>query len=303
VKPEPIVAEVLATPRSWRLWWLGARPRTLTMAATPVIVGTALAWAEGAEPAWLAAFLALLVALLIQIGTNLHNDAADFERGNDTDERIGPPRVTAAGWATPQAVKLAAMIAFAGAFAAGIYLVTVGGWPILAIGLTSMVAGWAYSGGPRPISYTAAGELFVLTFFGVIATAGSHYLQSGHLSGMAILAGLAVGGPAAAVLLVNNYRDLAGDMAVGRRTLAALLGDRSSQRAYRVLVLLPFVLLGIIAAFHSGALLALLALPGALSLSRRLPAAGDAAGLNGLLAGTAKIQLLFGLLLAIGVNI
>jgi 1,4-dihydroxy-2-naphthoate octaprenyltransferase len=273
------------------------------MAATPVIVGTALAWAEGAEHAWPAALLALLVALLIQVGTNLHNDAADFERGNDTDERIGPPRVTAAGWAKPAAVKRAAMIAFAGAFAAGIYLVNVGGWPILAIGLTSMVAGWAYSGGPRPISYTAAGELFVLTFFGVIATAGSHYLQSGHLSLTALAAGVAVGGPAAAVLLVNNYRDLAGDIAVGRRTLAALLGHKGSQLAYRLLVLLPFALLGVISAAHTGALLALLALPGALHFSRRLPTAGDAAGLNGLLAGTARTQLLFGLLLAIGVNI
>ncbi len=303
MKPEPIVAKVLATPRSWRLWWLAARPRTLTMAATPVIVGTALAWADGAERAWPVAMLALIVALLIQIGTNLHNDAADFERGNDTDERIGPPRVTAAGWATPAAVKRAAMVAFAGAFVAGIYLVTVGGWPILAVGLASMIAGWAYSGGPRPISYTPSGELFVLAFFGVVAVAGSHFLQSKDFSLAAILAGLAVGGPAAAVLLVNNYRDLAGDMAVGRHTLAALIGRGGSQLVYRLLVLLPFVLLGIIAALHSGALLALLALPGALYLSRRLPAAGDAAGLNGLLAGTAKTQLLFGLLLSIGVNL
>ena len=303
MKPEPIVAAALAAPRGWRLWWQAARPRTLTIAATPVFVGSALAWAQGAVPSWPAALLALLAALLIQAGTNLHNDAADFERGNDTDERIGPPRVTAAGWASPRAVKRVALFAFAGAFAAGIDLVAIGGWPILAIGLASLAAGWAYSGGPRPISYTAFGELFVLAFFGVFAVAGSHYLQSGRLSATALLAGLAVGGPAAAVLLVNNYRDLAGDIAVGRRTLAALLGRGGSQRLYRFLMLLPFALLAPIAVARPGALLALLALPAALRLVRRMPAANDAASLNGMLAGSARLQLLFGLLFALGVNL
>jgi 1,4-dihydroxy-2-naphthoate octaprenyltransferase len=303
VKPEPIVARVLAAPRGWRLWWLAARPRTLSIAATPVIVGTALAWAQGAEHAWLAAVMALVVAVLIQAGTNLHNDARDFERGNDTDERIGPPRVTAAGWATPAAVKRAALIAFVSAFAAGTYLVAVGGWPIFAIGIASLLAGWAYSDGPRPISYTAFGELFVLAFFGVFAVAGSHYLQSGHVSATALLAGLAVGGPAAAVLLVNNYRDLTGDVAAGRRTLAALFGRNGSQQLYRLLVLLPFILLPVIALTHLGALFGVLALPLALKLSRRLPGAGDAARLNGLLAGTALVHLIFGLLVATGVSL
>lgn len=303
MKPEPIVARVLAPPHGWRLWWLAARPRTLSIAASPVIVGTTLAWAQGADRSSLVALLALIVALLIQAGTNLHNDARDFERGNDTDERIGPPRVTAAGWATPAAVKRAALVAFVSAFAAGTYLVAVGGWPILIIGLASLLAGWAYSDGPRPISYTAFGELFVLAFFGVFAVAGSHYLQSGQVSTMALLAGIAVGGPAAAVLLVNNYRDLAGDVAAGRRTLAALIGRKGSQQVYRWLMLLPFVLLPLIALLHPGALLALLALPGALRLTRRLPAAGDAAHLNGMLAGTASIHLLFGLLFAVGVSL
>ncbi len=303
MKPEPLVAAVLAAPRGWRLWWLAARPRTLTIAATPVIAGTALAWAEGAPHLWLAGLVAMLSALLIQAGTNLHNDAADYERGNDTGERIGPPRVTAAGWAKPGAVKRAALLAFAAAFAGGIYLVAVGGWPILAIGLASLAAGWAYSGGPRPISYTPFGEAFVLAFFGVFAVAGSHYLQSGVLSTTALSAGLAVGGPAAAVLLINNYRDLAGDVAVGRRTLAALLGRAGSQRAYRALMLLPLALAPLIAWHHPGALLALATLPRALALVRSLPAAGDAAGLNATLAGSARLQFAFGLLLAVGVNL
>ena len=252
MKPEPIIV----APRGWRLWWQAARPRTLTIAATPVIAGTALAWSQGAHPAWLAALAALFAALLIQAGTNLHNDAADYERGNDTAARIGPPRVTAAGWATPRAVKRAAFLAFAGAFASGTYLVAVGGWPILAIGLASLAAAWAYSGGPRPISYTPLGELFVLVFFGIFAVAGSHYLQSGHLSATALLAGLAIGAPAAAVLLVNNYRDLDGDKAAGRRTLAAVLGRAGAQRLYGFLMLLPFVLTPVIAIARPGALLA-----------------------------------------------
>jgi 1,4-dihydroxy-2-naphthoate octaprenyltransferase len=143
----------------------------------------------------------------------------------------------------------------------------------------------------------------VLAFFGVFAVAGSHYLQSGVLSATALLAGLAVGGPAAAVLLINNYRDLAGDVAVGRHTLAALLGRSGSQRAYRVLMLLPFALTPLIAWHYPGALLALAALPRALALVRRLPAAGDAAGLNAALAGSARLQLAFGLLFALGVNL
>ncbi len=299
MKPEPIIV----APRGWRLWWQAARPRTLTIAATPVIAGTALAWSQGAHPAWLAALAALFAALLIQAGTNLHNDAADYERGNDTAARIGPPRVTAAGWATPRAVKRAAFLAFAGAFASGTYLVAVGGWPILAIGLASLAAAWAYSGGPRPISYTPLGELFVLVFFGIFAVAGSHYLQSGHLSATALLAGLAIGAPAAAVLLVNNYRDLDGDKAAGRRTLAAVLGRAGAQRLYGFLMLLPFVLTPVIAIARPGALLAFVALPGAWGLLRRMPAASDAASLNRLLAGTAQGQVIFGILFALGVSV
>jgi 1,4-dihydroxy-2-naphthoate octaprenyltransferase len=300
MKPEPI-ARALGAPRGWRLWWQAARPRTLTIAATPVIVGTALAWSEGAGIALAPALVALFAALLIQAGTNLHNDAADFESGNDGLDRIGPPRVTAAGWASPRAVRRAAFLAFATAFAGGVYLVAVGGAPILAIGLASLLAGWAYSGGPRPLSHTPLGEGFVLTFFGVAAVAGSHYLQSGVFAVSALVAGVAVGSPAAAVLMVNNYRDLEGDTAAGRRTLAAVLGRAGARRAYGLLMLAPFPLALALAVRHPGALLAFLALPQAIVLARRIGSARDAAALNGLLAGTAKAQLVFGLLLAVGV--
>jgi 1,4-dihydroxy-2-naphthoate octaprenyltransferase len=303
MKPEPIPTVVAAAPRGWRLWWVAIRPRTLTMAIAPVLVGTALAWAQGAALAWAAALAALLTALAIQAGTNLHNDAADHERGNDTPERVGPLRVTAAGWARPEAVRRAALLAFAAALILGLYLVAVGGWPILALGLASVGAGWAYSGGPRPISHTPLGELFVLCFFGIVAVTGSYYLQSGGIAVSALLAGAALGSFAAAVLMINNYRDLADDLAVGRRTLAAALGRAGARRAYAAMMLLPFVVPVLFVAMvssYAGALLALLVLPRSLSLVRRL-ARTEGAALNVLLAETAGTQLLFGVLLALGV--
>ncbi len=305
MKPEPIPTVVAAAPRGWRLWWVAIRPRTLTMAIAPVLVGTALAWGQGAPIAWGPAVAALLAALAIQAGTNLHNDAADHERGNDTPERVGPLRVTAAGWARSEAVRRAALVAFALALALGLYLVAVGGWPILALGLASLIAGWAYSGGPRPISHTPLGELFVLVFFGIVAVTGSHYLQSATLAGSALLAGAALGSFAAAVLMINNYRDLADDLAVGRWTLAAVLGTTGARRAYAAMMLLPFVvplLFAVGMPAHRGALLALLVLPQSLSLVRRV-ACTEGAALNALLAETARTQLLFGALLAVGVSL
>ncbi|MDD5248738.1 MAG: 1,4-dihydroxy-2-naphthoate polyprenyltransferase [Rhodocyclaceae bacterium] len=299
--PELPSAVVTAPPQGWRVWWTAARPRTLTIATTPVLLGTAIAWAEGAPHLWPAALAALACALLIQAGTNMHNDAADFERGNDTAERVGPLRVTAAGWAPPGEVRSAAFAAFVAAFALGIYLVGIGGWPILAVGLTSLAAGWAYSGGPRPISHTPLGEIFVWIFFGVNAVAGSHWLQAGRLSSAAVLGGAALGSLAAAVLMMNNYRDLAGDLKAGRRTLAAVLGPAGARRAYGAMMLAPFAVPPVLAAQgHPGALLALGALPLCLSLARRIAASEPGPGLNLLLAGTARAEFVFGLLLAIG---
>ncbi len=285
-------------PGGFRLWWLAARPRTLPLAATPVLVGTALAWAEGAPRSWPVAGAALVAAMLIQAGTNLHNDAADFERGADRAGRLGPTRITAAGLATPAQVRAAAMIAFALAFLLGIFLAVAGGWPIVAIGLASLAAGWAYSGGPRPISYTPFGEAFVLVFFGLVAVGGSHFLQSGTLTPAAVAAGLAVGAPAAAVLMANNLRDLAADIAAGRRTLAAVIGPAASRRAHALLVLAPYALLPFFAA-APWAWLALLALPNSAVVTRRAQRA-EGAELNGVLADTARAQFLFGLFFAIG---
>lgn len=300
MRPESpaLTVAVAAPPGSWQVWWTAIRPRTLPLAASPVLVGIALAWAEGATPRWLAALATLLAALLIQIGTNLHNDAADHERGNDRADRLGPLRVTAAGWVSADAVRHAAHLAFVLAFVLGVYLAVLGGWPIVAAGLASLAAGYAYSGGPRPISYSPFGELFVLLFFGLVAVGGSHYLQSGDLTPRALLAGFAIGLPAAAVLLINNLRDRVADLAAGRRTLAAVIGPHASRRLHAALMLLPFALLPLFA-LRPTAWLALLALPATLAVIRRCREA-EGSALNRVLADTARAQLIFGFLFAIG---
>lgn len=286
----------------WQVWWTAARPRTLPLAVTPVLVGLALAWAEGGMPQTGIALATLLAALLIQIGTNLHNDASDFERGNDRADRLGPLRVTAAGLVSADRVRGAARGAFAAAFLLGCYLAGTGGWPIVAVGIASLAAGAAYSGGRRPISYTRFGELCVWLFFGVFAVAGSYWLQTARLSPAALLAGAALGLPAAAVLLVNNLRDLAADTAVGRRTLAAVLGDAGARRLHVLLMAAPFLSLPALAAClpgRHGLWLALLALPSCLKAVRGMRASVGRA-LNVVLADTARAQLAFGLFFALG---
>jgi 1,4-dihydroxy-2-naphthoate octaprenyltransferase len=301
MRPELPAAILHVPPSGWRIWWTAARPRTLTLATAPVVAGTALAWAEGASPVWSAALAALLAALLIQVGTNLYNDAADHERGNDHADRLGPLRVTAAGWATAAQVRTASRMAFGLALLLGIFLVATGGWPILAIGLASLAAGIAYSGGQRPISHTPFGELFVWIFFGIFAVAGSYWLQAGTLSPAAWIAGAAVGFPAAAVLLVNNLRDVVIDTRSGRCTLAAVLGDRTARQAYALLMLLPFASLPLLSsAGLGGAWLALLTLPACLVLTQRMRHTHGPA-LNILLAQTAQCALAFAILLALGV--
>ena len=247
--------------------------------------------------------LTLLCAILIQAGTNLLNDVADHEKGNDRADRVGPLRITAAGWATPHEVRRAAKIAFALALALGVPLVWSGGVPILVVGLFSIAAGWAYSGGRRPVSYQATGELFVLTFFGVVAVSGTYYLQAHAWSVASLAVGVAVGAIAAAVLLLNNYRDLAADSAVGRRTLAAVLGAARSRVLYAVLMLLPLALppaLAFGSPARPGAWLACLVAPllvTTIVAMRR----HDGTALNPVLGRTALAQFAYGVLLSIGV--
>lgn len=286
---------------SWRVWWTAIRPRTLTIALTPVLLGTALAWADGFAKHWAPALVALACAVLIQIGTNLHNDVRDFERGNDRPDRVGPLRVTAAGWVSTAAMHRATALTFGLAMLLGLYLVVHGGWPILLAGLASVLAGWSYSGGRHPISHTPFGEVFVLVFFGWVAVMGSYWLQTAQLSVNAWLCGTALGLPAAAVLLVNNYRDLPDDLRSGRRTLAAWLGLRHTRTAYATMLLLPHVLALVMAMRdQTGATLGLLLLPPSIQLVKQLQRDNDGPALNALLANTAKAGLMLGLLWTAG---
>lgn len=289
-------------PTGLGLWLHAARPRTLTIAIVPVAVGAALAWADWGVFSALPAVASLVGALFIQIGTNLHNDAADGERGCDQTGRLGPMRLTGEGWATPGEVKRAAALSFIMAALAGLYIAWIGGWPILLLGVLCLVAGWCYSGGPMPIAYTPLGEVFVLLFFGLAAVGGTYWLQVGCITASALVAGALIGLPAAAVLLVNNHRDRVADGRAGRRTLAIVLGASQSVYAFAVLILAPFLLVPALMLMVPGTALwvVLGAIPMAITLIRRFAQDPVGPGLNGLLAATARYQCVCGFLLVVG---
>jgi 1,4-dihydroxy-2-naphthoate octaprenyltransferase len=291
-----------ATPTPLRAWWAAARPATLSIAVVPVVVGTALAWRDAATIDWIVALVALVAAMLIQIGTNLFNDVGDYERGADLPDRLGPPRATAMGWLLPADVRRAAATSFGLALVLGAYLVSVGGWPILAIGLASVAAGIAYTGGPRPIAYTASGEFFVFVFFGIVATTGSHFLQADRFAPAALIAGTILGALAAAVLVVNNYRDLDSDLRAGKITLAVRIGRAATRVEFAALVAAAFALvplLGSVTQAGAWVALPLAAAPFAAALVVGFWRAPITTALNLFLKRTAQLQLAFGLLLAI----
>lgn len=286
-------------------WMMAARPRTLTLSLTPVAVGTALAWAAERAVHWPAVIAALVGSALIQVGTNLHNDAADSERGGDGPDRVGPPRVTASGLLSAAAVKRGALASFGGAALVGIYLIAVGGWPILVLGLLSILSGWAYTGGPRPIAYTPLGELFVIAFFGLGAVCGTYWLCAGRLDAVAIEGGMALGFFTAAVLLVNNQRDVEADARVGRQTLPIAAGAHVTNWIYAGLMLLPFAVLALIARDlpHAHVWTASIALPFVVALMYRFAREPPGRGFNRILVQTVQIQLLFSILLCVGLLI
>jgi 1,4-dihydroxy-2-naphthoate octaprenyltransferase len=284
-----------------RAWWLAARPRTLGVGAAPVLVGTALAWLHGSARA-VPAGVALLATLLIQIGTNLANDAFDHERGADGPDRVGPARASQLGWLTPQQLKRATAGVLATATVAGLYLASVGGWPIVAIGVVSLAAAVAYTGGPWPLGYHGLGDLAVFVFFGAVAVCGTFYLQTQTLTPVAVASSIPVGALATAVLVVNNLRDLETDRRAGKRTLAVRLGRRGTVREYAALVLLPYALLPAFAAGVGLPLaLPLLSLPIAASLLRQVTRRPSGPALNATLAGTARLCLVWAALFAIGI--
>jgi 1,4-dihydroxy-2-naphthoate octaprenyltransferase len=283
-------------------WIIAARPRTLILSMTPVAVGAALAWAVDGKIYALAILAALVGSMFIQLGTNLHNDAADSERGGDGPDRVGPPRVTAFGLLNAATVKRGAAACFAASAFIGVYLVFVGGWPILLLGILSILSGWAYTDGPLPIAYTPLGELFVVAFFGVGAVCGTYWLCVAYLGTAALEAGFALGFLAGAVLLVNNYRDAEADARVGRRTLAIIAGSHITVWIYAGLLLLPFALLPLIghALPRGRAWPAFVALPLALVLIYRFIHEPRGRSFNQILIRTAQFQFLFALLLCLG---
>ena len=285
----------------WARWLTAVRPATLSAAVVPVLVGTALAGAD--DHFRLLVFIATLAAaLLIQIGTNLANDLFDYEHGADTEERLGPPRVTQSGLIAPEQVRQGTYAVFGAAAAIGLYLAFVGGWPILAIGGCSIVAGVVYTGGPWPLGYHGLGDLMVFVFFGLVAVVGTYYLQAETVSAVAFVAAVPVGLVVTAILVANNLRDIDTDARAGKRTLAVLLGERATRLQYILFVLAPYGCVPVLLLFDAGAWvwLAWLTLPVALALSRSVLFGAVGRELNPVLKRTAQLHLAFGALLALG---
>ncbi|MGZ8253469.1 MAG: 1,4-dihydroxy-2-naphthoate octaprenyltransferase [Burkholderiaceae bacterium] len=296
-------SQVVVEPGSWNAWLVALRPKTLWIAVVPVFVGTSLAVAETGRVNPLIALLALIASILLQILTNLQNDVGYTKRGAETASRIGLPRATARGWLTVAAVHRALVAVVIATMLVGLPIVMHGGWPVLLMGVTSIIAAWAYMGGPRPIAYTPFGELTVFVFFGLIAAVGSYYLQTGSLGPSAWLTGCAIGSIAAAALAVNNIRDGVHDAEVGRRTLVVALGKPAAERAYQGALLLPYVLAVALALTDErliGLLAVLLTLPTAVALVRDLPRTPPGLPYNAMLFRTFKLEVLFGACFTIG---
>jgi 1,4-dihydroxy-2-naphthoate polyprenyltransferase len=308
-----------------RIWLMAARPRTLPAAIAPVLVGTAAAitqLTEGSyfgyavgEPAYagvfagddvfrLAAFIAALVgSIFIQIGTNLANDYSDAKRGADTVDRLGPVRVTAAGLVAPRSVLVATWVAFGIAVACGIYLATVAGPVILAVGVASIAAGVLYTGGPRPYGYAGLGELFVFVFFGLVAVNGSYYVQLEELDWFPFGLSISIGCLATAILVVNNIRDIETDRRAGKGTLAVRLGREATRRLYIALVAAAYLALLITLIANDGpwwAALGFLSLPLGIPAARPVLTRVDGPSLNQALAKTGALLAAFSVLTSAG---
>jgi 1,4-dihydroxy-2-naphthoate octaprenyltransferase len=282
---------------------MAARPRTLPAAVAPVLVGTSLALGDGHFRA-LAFVAALLGAIFIQVGTNLSNDYSDARRGADTEDRLGPVRVTAGGLVPPGRVLMATYVTFGLAVLCGVYLVAVAGWELIAVGAASILAGVLYTGGPRPYGYEGLGEVFVFLFFGMVAVGGSYFVQVQHLAWQAYVCAVPVGLLASAILVVNNVRDLETDRRAGKRTLAVRLGRQRTRLLYTAMVIAAFLLAPLpwlLGSMTAWLLLPWCAIPLALPLVKLVRTNIDGPSLNGALAKTGALQLVFCLLFAAGI--
>jgi len=280
------------------LWIAGARPRTLPAAVVPVAVGTGVV-ANVGDVLWGRALLAGVVALTLQIATNFANDYSDGVRGTD-DTRVGPQRLVASGEASAKAVKHVAIAFFVVAACAGLALAAMAGWWLIAVGAASIAAGWLYTGGPRPYGYSGLGEVFVFIFFGVVATVGTAYVQLEIVVWLALVASVPVGLLAVALLITNNLRDVDGDRASRKLTVAVRIGDTASRRLYLVCLAGVFVTVCLLAIAAPWALVVLLAVPLALAPVRAIITGAEGRALIAVLSATARLQLVVGALLTAG---
>jgi 1,4-dihydroxy-2-naphthoate octaprenyltransferase len=289
-------------PSGIRIWLMAARVRTLPASIAPVLVGTALAGYAGVFHA-LRFVAALVGAVFIQVGTNLSNDYSDARRGADTEDRLGPVRVTAGGLVPPRRVLVATYVSFGVAVGAGAYLIVVAGWQLLIVGAASILAGVLYTGGPRPYGYEGLGEVFVFLFFGIVAVAGSFFVQVKHLDWEAFALAVPVGLVASAILVVNNVRDLDTDRRAGKRTLAVRLGRTRTRAMFAVIIYLAYLLTPVTWIFgplRPWLFLPWLTLPLAATIVRTVRNRTDGASLNEALARTGMLQLVFCMLLSAG---
>jgi 1,4-dihydroxy-2-naphthoate polyprenyltransferase len=284
-------------------WFHAARPKTLVAGLTPVAVGSALAFRTGAFRLW-PALATLAGTLLIQVGTNLVNDSEDARRGADTDARLGPARATQQGWLTGRQVMRGAAFCFAAAFALGCYLVSVSSIWLLPVGVTSIAAGYAYTAGPFPLGYNGLGDVFVMVFFGIVAVCGTFFVQTSTVSGLSLWCSIPVGALGVALLAVNNVRDRPTDMQVGKRTLVVRFGTRFGQVEWLAMIALSLLIpvaLAVSGLTTSWVLASLAAAPLAVAPGRLVfTQAGQT--LNRALAQTARFQLVFCLLFALGLT-
>ncbi len=287
-------------PSRFGAWMMAIRPKTLPAGAVPVIVGTALASADGKFlPA--AALVALLCALGIQVATNFINEIYDFRKGADTAERLGPTRTVAAGLISEKTMTVVSVLLLLVVFVMGLYLVYLAGWPILVVGLLSMLFAWAYTGGPYPIAYSGLGDLFVFIFFGLVAVGGTYYVQAGEVSFPVLTAAVAPGIFSVNILLVNNIRDIDTDRKVGKMTLPARIGGGNARWLYLGLTIVAyFVPVWMwMTGYSLWCLLAWISLPLAIGQVKAL-FQSEGKALNEVLAGTGKVMTVYGILFSTG---
>ena len=286
----------------FKIWWMAFRPKTLTAAVAPVMIGTAMAYGDGIQH-FPSAFLCLFAALTIQIGTNLANDYFDFMKGTDTEDRIGPTRVTQAGLVKPETVRLSFIIAFTLSALICVLLVMRAGWPIALIGIVSIISGIFYTAGPKPLGYIGLGDIFVLIFFGPVAVAGTYYVQSYEMNTAVILAGISPGLISTAILVVNNLRDMDSDSQTGKCTLVVRFGKSFAYTEYLTALiiasLMPILIYGLIEdhlPILASSVIMLFSIPSIKTILTQ----SDGPSLNKSLAYTGKLLLIYSVLFSMG---